>query len=73
MCVAQGPQCSDAGEARTLGLKSNTLPLSQCNAAFHLGLHCLQNYSLRGFLNIRGKASEVEVTLFVYRSNVPLK
>ena len=30
MCLAQGPQHSDAGEARTLGLKSSTLPLSHC-------------------------------------------
>ena len=27
MCLAQGPQSSDAGEARTLGLESSTIPL----------------------------------------------
>ena len=30
MCLAQGPHCSDASEARTLGLESSTLPLSHC-------------------------------------------
>ena len=33
MCLAQGPKCSDAGEARNLwplGLESSTLPLSHC-------------------------------------------
>ena len=30
MCLAQGPQRSDAGEARTLGIESSTLPLSHC-------------------------------------------
>ena len=32
MCLAQGPQGSDTGEARTrgLGLESSTLPLSHC-------------------------------------------
>ena len=30
MCLAQGPQRSDAGEARTLGPESSTLPLSHC-------------------------------------------
>ena len=30
MCLAQGPQRSDAGEARILGLESSTLPLSHC-------------------------------------------
>ena len=26
----------------------------QYNAAFHLGLHCLQKYSFRGFPNTKG-------------------
>ena len=26
----------------------------QHDAAFHLGLHCLQNYSFRGFENTKG-------------------
>ena len=32
MCLAQGPQRSDAGEAQThaFGLESSTLPLSHC-------------------------------------------
>ena len=30
MCRAQGPQRSDASEARTLGLESIILPLSRC-------------------------------------------
>ena len=32
MCLAQRPQCSDAGEAQSaaLCLESNTLPLSNC-------------------------------------------
>ena len=30
MCLAQGPQRSEAGKARTLCLESSTLPLSHC-------------------------------------------
>ena len=30
MCLAQGPQSSDAGEARTRGLESSALPLRHC-------------------------------------------
>ena len=33
MCLAQGPQRSDAGEAQTLGLESNTVPLRSLSAA----------------------------------------
>ena len=33
MCLAQGPQCSDAGEARTLGLELSTLPLRSVSDA----------------------------------------
>ena len=57
MCLAQGLQHSDAGEARTRDLKQSTTdncaPYTAClvnsedpdkmlhYAAFHLGLHCL--------------------------------
>ena len=45
MCLAQGPQRSDAGEARTLGLKSSTLPLSHCAPIYiHIRLIILQFY-----------------------------
>ena len=37
MCLAQGPQRSDAGEARTLFLESSTLPLSHCAPFITLG------------------------------------
>ena len=36
MCLAQGPQRSDAGEARTLGLESSTLLLSHCAPKLYL-------------------------------------
>ena len=36
MCLAQGPQHSDAGEALTRGLESSTLPLSHCAPVFKL-------------------------------------
>ena len=36
MCLAQGPQRGDAGEARTRGLESGTLPLSHCAPLFSM-------------------------------------
>ena len=43
MCLAQGPQRSDAGEAptpRPLGLESSTLPLSHCAPFIVMYLAC---------------------------------
>ena len=35
-------------------------------AAFHLGLHCLQKYSFRGFRMQRVKKTEVLISAFVF-------
>ena len=39
----------------------------QHNAAFHLGLHCLKKYSLRGFLNTKGCHG---IILYLFRRNL---
>ena len=39
----------------------------QHNAAFHLGLHCLINYSFMGFLNAKGCHG---IILYLFRRNL---
>ena len=43
MCLAQGPQRSDAGEAETFGLESSTLPLSPHHKINVFGNYCIHN------------------------------
>ena len=51
MCLAQGPQCSDAGEAPTRGLESSTLPLS--HGSLRKGFNFRETSHMRSFVNMR--------------------
>ena len=48
MCLAQGPQRGESGEARTRGLESGTLPLSHCAPLFSMDVK--QEINLKPFI-----------------------